>query len=65
MAESNKAPEYKASDAVRSGPADAKKVLPPNQARQSIKLGTMRYVLGASVLLVIVAFILAFIFTRS
>jgi hypothetical protein len=65
MAQSNKAPEYKASDAVKSGPGDPQKILTPNQARQSVKLGTMRYVLGASVLLVIVAFILAFIFTRG
>jgi len=65
MAQSNKAPEYETSEAVRSGPEDSQKVLPPNQARQAVKLGTMRFVLGASVLLVIIAFILAFIFTRG
>jgi hypothetical protein len=56
-----KAPEYRARPAPVTEDAAT---LSPNEARQSVKLGTMRYVLAISTVATIVVFVIAYFLVR-
>jgi hypothetical protein len=56
-----KAPEYRGRPIPVTEEAAT---LSPNEARQAVKLGTMRYVLGISTVAVIVLFVVAYFLAR-
>jgi hypothetical protein len=61
MASIKAAPELRASPAPLT---DEAATLSPNQARQAVKLGTMRYVLAISMIAVVIALAVAFFVVR-
>jgi hypothetical protein len=55
-----RAPEYRDPPRV----TDEAATLSPNESRQAVKIGPMRYVLGISTAAVIVAFVVAYFLVR-